>query len=127
MIINSNVFLYNITVFLLKKKEPRRAAVALLIRVVPAPTAKLPDPSSPPPTLTEFFEQDWIKDPNSYAEVLFLHRQADTADNVSNTDTGLRNQREAHVAFPGGRTEADDEGGLYTGMFHPSFLHCVEC
>lgn len=107
-----------LTVFL----EPRRAAVALLIRVVPAPTAKLPDPTAPPPTLTEFFEQDWVKDPSSCAEVLFLHRQGDTTDNASTTHTGMRNQREAHVAFPGGRTEPYDEGELYTGTPLPFFL-----
>lgn len=95
--------------------EPRRAAVALLVRVVPAPTAKLPDPAAPPPSLTDFFEQDWVKDPNSCAEILFLHREGDTADNASTTHTGMRNQREAHVAFPGGRAEPDDEGELYTG------------
>lgn len=27
------------------------------------------------------------------------------------------NTREAHVAFPGGKTEEGDEGGLYTGEF----------
>lgn len=96
--------------------EPRRAAVALLIRVVPAPTAKLPDPSSTPPTLTEFFEQDWVKDPKSRPEILFLHRKADSADSASLAQGRVRNGREAHAAFPGGRTEADDEGGLYTGM-----------
>ncbi|KAF9452573.1 hypothetical protein P691DRAFT_784006 [Macrolepiota fuliginosa MF-IS2] len=96
--------------------QPRRAAVALLIRVVPAPTAKLPDPSSAPPSLTEFFEQAWVKDPKSRAEILFLHRQADSTDNSSQTQTRVREGREAHVAFPGGRTEADDEGGHYTAM-----------
>ena len=25
--------------------------------------------------------------------------------------------REAHVAFPGGKTEEGDEGGMYTGTF----------
>ncbi|KAJ3567158.1 hypothetical protein NP233_g6553 [Leucocoprinus birnbaumii] len=95
--------------------QPRRAAVALLIRVVPTPTAKLPDPAAPPPSLTDFFEQDWVKDPNSRAEILFLHRQNDIGENA--TEGRVRNAaREAHVAFPGGRTEADDEGGLYTAM-----------
>ncbi|KAF5355962.1 hypothetical protein D9756_004181 [Leucocoprinus leucothites] len=95
--------------------QPRRAAVALLIRVVPAPTAKLPDPAAPPPSLTQFFEQDWVKDPTSRAEILFLHRQTDVGENI--TEGRVRNAaREAHVAFPGGRTEADDEGGLYTAM-----------
>ncbi|KAF7784694.1 hypothetical protein Agabi119p4_859 [Agaricus bisporus var. burnettii] len=96
--------------------QPRRAAVALIVRVVPAPTAKLPDPALPPPSLTEFFEEDWVNDPGSRAEILFLHRQADFADNVALTQSRTTNGREAHVAFPGGRTERDDEGGLYTAM-----------
>jgi 8-oxo-dGTP pyrophosphatase MutT (NUDIX family) len=105
--------------------EPRRAAVALLVRVVPAPTAKLPDPAAPPPSLSDFFEEDWVNDPGSRAEILFLHRQADFADNVALTQSRASNGSEAHVAFPGGRTERDDEGGLYTGM-SSNFL-CLSC
>ena len=33
------------------------------------------------------------------------------------------NTREAHVAFPGGKTEEGDEGGLYTGELI-TFLIC---
>ncbi|KXN83624.1 hypothetical protein AN958_01190 [Leucoagaricus sp. SymC.cos] len=95
--------------------QPRRAAVALLIRVVPSPATNLPDPALPPPSLTEFFEQDWVKDPMSRPEILFLHRQADVGENASDIQGRVRSAaREAHVAFPGGRTEPDDEGGLYT-------------
>lgn len=109
---------FSFLVDLLSLPEPRRAAVALLIRVVPAPTAKLPGPTAPPPSLSEFFEQDWVKDPTSRAEILVLHRQSDAGQ--ATAEGRVRNTaREAHVAFPGGRTEPDDEGGLYTGTVHP--------
>lgn len=84
---------------------------------MPAPTAKLPDPAASPPSLPAFFEQDWVKDPTSRAEILVLHRQSDAAQTT--VEGRVRNAaREAHVAFPGGRTEPDDEGGLYTGAVH---------
>ncbi|KAJ7919057.1 hypothetical protein B0H13DRAFT_1990197 [Mycena leptocephala] len=94
--------------------QPRRAAVSLIIRVVPAPNAVFPEESSNPVTLSQFFELDWVKDPAARPEILFLQRE-----NPAPEDSGmsrLRNTHEAHVAFPGGRTEADDEGGLYTAM-----------
>src|SRR6266581_2287252 len=62
---NSYVFpsysiLYLSYVFL--KKEPRRAAVAILIRVVPAPNTPVPSSASTPvPTFSEFFDQEWVK------------------------------------------------------------------
>ncbi|KAJ7655189.1 hypothetical protein DFH06DRAFT_1092356 [Mycena polygramma] len=93
--------------------QPRRAAVSLIIRVVPAPNAVLPAESSNP-TLSDFFELDWVNDPAARPEILFLQRE-----NPAPEDSGMsrmRNTHEAHVAFPGGRTEADDEGGLYTAM-----------
>ena len=86
----------------------------MLIRVVPAPTAKLPGPAVPSPSLSEFFEQDWVKDPTSRAEILVLHRKSDTGETTAEGQV-RKAAREAHVAFPGGRTEPDDEGGLYTG------------
>ncbi|KAG6889381.1 hypothetical protein C0995_001446 [Termitomyces sp. Mi166 len=96
--------------------QPRRAAVALIVRVVPSPSS--PPPSSPltPPTLSEFFEQEWVNDPNARPEILFLHRQNASADEVSLAQPRARSSQESHVAFPGGRTEPDDEGGLYTAM-----------
>ncbi|KAJ6574721.1 hypothetical protein B0H19DRAFT_609729 [Mycena capillaripes] len=93
--------------------QPRRAAVSLIIRVVPAPNAVLPEETSNP-TLSDFFELDWVNDPAARPEILFLQRE-----NPAPEDSGMsrmRNTHEAHVAFPGGRTEADDEGGLYTAM-----------
>ncbi|KAG2023597.1 hypothetical protein CC2G_001231 [Coprinopsis cinerea AmutBmut pab1-1] len=97
--------------------QPRRAAVALIIRVVPSPHAPIPPNPANPPTLSEFFELDWVKDPNAQAEILFLHREnpASNGDGPFN-QSRVRVGKEAHVAFPGGRTEPDDEGGLYTAM-----------
>ncbi|KAI0793283.1 hypothetical protein C8Q75DRAFT_749593 [Abortiporus biennis] len=95
--------------------QPRRAAVALIIRVSPPPS--LPSSSAPPPlptTLTEFFAQDWVNAPGARPEILFLRR-----DKPNVTSDGGRvnsNSSGSHVAFPGGRTEEGDEGGLYTAM-----------
>ncbi|KAJ7169499.1 hypothetical protein C8R46DRAFT_1088975 [Mycena filopes] len=94
--------------------QPRRAAVSLIIRVVPAPNAVFPPDDSNPVSLSQFFELDWVNDPAARPEILFLQRE-----NPAPEDSGMtriRNTHEAHVAFPGGRTEADDEGGLYTAM-----------
>ncbi|KAF8898441.1 hypothetical protein BD779DRAFT_1666289 [Infundibulicybe gibba] len=96
--------------------QPRRAAVALLIRVVPSQVTPAQAEPSTQPTLSEFFELDWVNDPNARPEILFLQRDNSTHDDASLAQTRVRNTNEAHVAFPGGRTEADDEGGLYTAM-----------
>lgn len=86
------------------------------------------------PTLGQFFESDWVKDPHASPEVLLLRRDGAgaspsdavpghghasvfmngfTADGTSKDNS----KAEAHVAFPGGRAEEGDEGGLYTGIF----------
>ncbi|KAI0308023.1 hypothetical protein B0F90DRAFT_1832053 [Multifurca ochricompacta] len=89
--------------------QPRRAAVALILRVVPPPNFPLPSKPATPPSLIEFFDFDWVKHPAACPQILFVRRQKpETADINENT-------RDAHVAFPGGRTEEGDEGGLYTG------------
>ncbi|KAJ7785916.1 hypothetical protein B0H16DRAFT_1488458 [Mycena metata] len=93
--------------------QPRRAAVSLIIRVVPAPNAVFPPDDSNSVTLSEFFELDWVNDPAARPEILFLQRETPAPED---SVTRIRNTHEAHVAFPGGRTEADDEGGLYTAM-----------
>ncbi|KAG6869145.1 hypothetical protein C0993_012244 [Termitomyces sp. T159_Od127] len=96
--------------------QPRRASVALIIRVVPSHSSPAPPSPATPPTLSEFFEQDWVNDPNARPEILFLHRHNASADEVSLAQSRTRSTQESHVAFPGGRTEPDDEGGLYTAM-----------
>ncbi|KIM48323.1 hypothetical protein M413DRAFT_62935 [Hebeloma cylindrosporum] len=97
--------------------QPRRAAVALIIRVVPSPNAPLPQNPDKPPTLTQFFESDWVNDPNAHPELLYLHRENTIVSDASLWQAKLhKNTDEAQVAFPGGRQEPDDEGGLYTAM-----------
>ncbi|TFK30390.1 hypothetical protein FA15DRAFT_662346 [Coprinopsis marcescibilis] len=97
--------------------QPRRAAVALIIRVVPSPHSSFPSTPATPPTLTEFFKYDWVKDPHAQAEILFLHRDSSSGNGDNTFNQGkVRGGKECHVAFPGGRMEADDEGGLYTAM-----------
>jgi len=105
--------------------QPRRAAVALVIRVLPSPHSP-PIPSDAPiPTLSQFFELDWVNDPNASVEILYLHRDGAapsdgvpgsyaSASSTSSTSSGAK--AEAHIAFPGGRMEEGDEGGLYTAM-----------
>ena len=107
---------YLILPCLMSSIEPRRAAVALIIRIVPAPNYSLPPTPEKPLTLTQFFELDWVNHPNSRPEILYLHRN-NTANDVSLCQPKVNNNTtEAHVAFPGGRMESDDEGGLYTAM-----------
>jgi 8-oxo-dGTP pyrophosphatase MutT (NUDIX family) len=72
----------------------------------------VPPRDAPLPTLAEFFELDWVKDPTARVELLFLRRDKPTPS-VAGAPAGAG---EAHVAFPGGRTEDGDEGGLYTAM-----------
>ncbi|KAJ3881197.1 hypothetical protein F5051DRAFT_124584 [Lentinula edodes] len=95
--------------------QPRRAAVSILIRVVPSPHAQ-PATLSAQPTLSEFFELDWVKDPNARAEILFLKRETPLPEETAHSQPQAHNHNEAHVAFPGGRTEPDDEGGMYTAL-----------
>lgn len=97
--------------------EPRRAAVSIVLRVRPAEGFPLP-PEGTAVTLEHFFDQDWVTHPNSRAEILFIrrnkvHQQSRGGRGVSTE--GVSNGSPAHVAFPGGRTEDNDEGALYTG------------
>ncbi|EIM92799.1 uncharacterized protein STEHIDRAFT_117761 [Stereum hirsutum FP-91666 SS1] len=88
--------------------QPRRAAVALILRVVPPPN--FTSQTSTPPSLSDFFQLDWVNHPAARPEILFIQRaKPDVDGSTSNT-------QEAHVAFPGGRMEEGDEGGQYTAM-----------
>ncbi len=103
--------------------EPRRAAVALIIRVVPPTNFPLPPKPTAPPSLSEFFELDWVKHPSARPEILFVRRQKPERADIN------ENTRDAHVAFPGGRSEHGDEGSLYTGTQplspHPRFFRAL--
>ncbi|KAJ3782335.1 hypothetical protein GGU10DRAFT_396905 [Lentinula aff. detonsa] len=95
--------------------QPKRAAVAILIRIVPSPHAQ-PDTLVAQPTLSEFFQLDWVKDSNARAEILFLKRDTPLPEEAAHSQPRMHNRNEVHVAFPGGRTEPDDEGGMYTAL-----------
>lgn len=98
--------------------QPRRAAVAIVIRVVPS-AAPFPNDTSLP-TLDQFFDLEWVNHPSARPEILFVRRSGFTPDGVPGPagDSGpkAKNSEEVHLAFPGGRTEDEDEGGLYTAM-----------
>ncbi|OCB91187.1 hypothetical protein A7U60_g1595 [Sanghuangporus baumii] len=99
------------------KTQPRRAAVALIIRVVPSPFSSSPSLQNDavPATLSDFFTLDWVNEPGATAELLFLRREAPQSEK-SVSQNMPRNVEDAHLAFPGGRMEEGDEGGLYTAM-----------
>lgn len=58
-----------------------------------------------------------MRHPSARPEILFVRRQKPERADIN------ENTHEAHVAFPGGRSEQGDEGSLYTGTqslsFHP--------
>lgn len=51
------------------------------------------------------FSQPWVNDPSTRAELLFIKRASRASDRWS-----------AHIAFPGGRSEPEDEDEKYTAM-----------
>jgi hypothetical protein len=65
----------------------------------------VPSPPSVPDQLQEFFAQQWVQNPGTTAEILFIKRATRSSDKWS-----------GHVAFPGGRQEPEDEDGRYTAM-----------
>lgn len=58
-----------------------------------------------------------MNEPGVTAEILFLKRDTPQSEKSVSENTP-RNVEDAHVAFPGGRMEEEDEGGLYTGARH---------
>lgn len=101
--------------------QPRRAAVALVIRVTPPRGFPQVLPRQTQPSLQEFFQLDWVNASGAVAEILFLKRENPREDTAVIATNGVNKSSEAHVAFPGGRTEEGDEGGCYTGaqLFRP--------
>ncbi|GAA5987533.1 hypothetical protein JCM10908_001995 [Rhodotorula pacifica] len=55
--------------------------------------------------LEQFFAQPWVNNPSTTIEVLYIKRATRTTDAWS-----------GHVAFPGGRTEPDDESAEFTAL-----------
>ena len=85
--------------------EPRRAAVALIIRVSPPPAYPIQPSTSTQPVatdLTDFFNLDWVNAPGARPEILFLQREnpQESSNGGRMNETG-QGSREAHVAFPG--------------------------
>ncbi|KAM0754860.1 hypothetical protein T439DRAFT_309686 [Meredithblackwellia eburnea MCA 4105] len=74
---------------------------------IPSPTtpSALANPKSVQTQLHEFFSQPWVQDPGTTAEILFIKRASRATDKWS-----------GHIAFPGGRQEAEDEDARYTAM-----------
>ena len=61
-----------------------------------------------------------MNDPAAKAEILFIRREHPVASRTV-PQTSSHNAEDAHVAYPGGRMEEGDEGGLYTGAL------CLSC
>ncbi|KAI3621943.1 nudix family hydrolase [Moniliophthora roreri] len=97
------------------RTQPRRAAVAILIRIVPGSSCPPPAAQAAQPSLSDFFQQEWVNAPDAQAEILFLKRDAPSPEETVISQPRI-GRNEAHVAFPGGRTEPDDEGGMYTAL-----------
>ncbi|CCM00341.1 uncharacterized protein FIBRA_02371 [Fibroporia radiculosa] len=106
--------------------QPRRAAVALIIRVSPPASYTPASPTLPPQlqtssasspsSLTDFFQLDWVNAPGARPEILFLRRDKPDVGDASHMSGSSPRAKEAHVAFPGGKTDQGDEGGMYTAM-----------
>lgn len=102
--------------------QPRRAAVALVIRVAPPPNYPPIQPYQFQPSLTDFFKLDWVNAPGARPEILFLKRDSQEEDAAAIANNRMNSTSEAHVAFPGGRMEEGDESGSYTGEITLSLL-----
>lgn len=102
--------------------QPRRAAVALVIRVAPPPNYPPILPYQSQPSLTDFFQLDWVNAPGARPEILFLKRDSQEEDAAAIANNRMNSTSEAHVAFPGGRMEEGDEGGSYTGTNNCAWL-----
>lgn len=83
---------------------PRRASVALVIRIRPssqhAPSAH---PLHPPTSLSQFFALPWVS--HGTPEVLFIKRAAREGDRWT-----------SHVALPGGKRDPEDESDRATAI-----------
>ncbi|KAG8952980.1 hypothetical protein FRC04_003432 [Tulasnella sp. 424] len=96
--------------------QPRRGAVAIIIHIIPPPGYSLPpqEQYECPTTLQDLFDQDWVNQPGCVAEVVYIQRE--TNPDASSYNPSSASVSGKHVAFPGGRREADDESERYTAM-----------
>ena len=61
-------------------------------------------------SMEDFFRLPWVNHPLTVPEILFIRRAPAT------TPTGGHARWSSHIAFPGGRHEANDESALYTAL-----------
>ncbi|GAA5972178.1 hypothetical protein JCM11641_002530 [Rhodosporidiobolus odoratus] len=78
----------------------------------PSPTSyvstnpeSLSGPSGVVQQLDDFFQLPWVRDEKTSVEILYIKRASRTTDRWS-----------GHCAFPGGRTEPDDESAEFTAL-----------
>ncbi|KAI5841463.1 hypothetical protein DFP73DRAFT_555843 [Morchella snyderi] len=76
---------------------PKRASVALVIRIQPHPSYRPKDNNSVVSTLAEFFDLPWVQ--HGDPECLFIKRAARKGDRWT-----------SHVALPGGKRDVEDKG-----------------
>ncbi|WWC85746.1 uncharacterized protein L201_000612 [Kwoniella dendrophila CBS 6074] len=112
--------------------QPRRASVALIIRLKPAPELVFeghePEGYSGDLikesdfglgyTLDDFFRLPWVNHPNTIPEILFIRRAPHHSPSTSSSSsTSVSHGRwSSHIAFPGGRHEPDDQSAYFTAL-----------
>nr|XP_019014439.1 uncharacterized protein I206_00521 [Kwoniella pini CBS 10737]OCF53220.1 hypothetical protein I206_00521 [Kwoniella pini CBS 10737] len=103
--------------------QPRRASVALIIRLKPAPelvfegheqegyTGEVIKQSDfgLGYTLDDFFRLPWVNHPNTTPEILFIRRAPHQSSSSAPSWS-------SHIAFPGGRHEPDDQSAYFTAL-----------
>ncbi|WWC66899.1 uncharacterized protein I206_100806 [Kwoniella pini CBS 10737] len=120
--------------------QPRRASVALIIRLKPAPelvfegheqegyTGEVIKQSDfgLGYTLDDFFRLPWVNHPNTTPEILFIRRaphqssssapSSSSSGSSSSANTSSQGRWSSHIAFPGGRHEPDDQSAYFTAL-----------
>ena len=97
--------------------QPRRAAVAIILHIIPPSNYEIPNEADyiMPSTLDELFAMDWVKQPGCTAEMLYIRRRSTSDPKTSTASTSSSVSNQQHVAFPGGRMDSADESERYTG------------
>ncbi|RXK39122.1 hypothetical protein M231_03627 [Tremella mesenterica] len=104
--------------------QPRRASVALIIRMRPAEGLVFEGREPEGYTgqvietadfgiglgLDDFLRVPWVNHPLTVPELLFIRRAKSSVPN------GQHNRWSSHIAFPGGRQEPEDESASYTAL-----------